>query len=99
MAAVGETLVNPVTGEEITWRRLDDDVLEWEDVWTRPGHRAAPHIHPEMEERWTVIDGRAAFRIGDGDGDEQIVEAGESITAPAGVPHEGWNPTDGTVRM
>jgi mannose-6-phosphate isomerase-like protein (cupin superfamily) len=102
MAKPGETIVNPVTGEEITWVRVDPDVLEWDDVWTRAGHRAAPHVHPAMEERWTVIEGRAAFRIGgDGskDGEERLIAAGESITAPAGVPHEGWNPTEKPVRL
>lgn len=95
MAQVGETIVNPVTGEEITWRRVDSDVLEFDDVWTRPGHRAAPHVHPKMEEAWTVVEGRAAFHIGD-DG-ERVLGPGESITAPPGVPHAGWNPTGGRV--
>ena len=95
MATVGETIVNPVTGEEITWRRVDDDVLEWDDVWTRPGHRAAPHMHPGMEEQWTVVEGHAAFRIGDED--ERVISQGQSITASAGVPHAAWNPTEGPV--
>lgn len=97
MARVGETIANPVTGEEITWRRVDDDALEWDDVWTRPGHRAAPHVHPQMEERWTVVEGEAAFRVGDGD--EQRLQPGDAITAPAGVAHTAWNPTNDTVRL
>ena len=97
MAQVGETITNPVTGEEITWLRIDADVLEWEDVWTRPGHRAAAHVHPAMTERWQVIEGRAAFRIGE-DG-ERVLDPGESITAPQGVAHSAWNPTDGPVRL
>jgi quercetin dioxygenase-like cupin family protein len=97
MAQVGETIVNPVTGEEITWLRLDSDVIEWEDVWTRPGHRAAAHVHPAMTERWEVLEGRAAFRIGD-DG-ERVLGPGESIVAPKGVTHTGWNPTDEPVRL
>ena len=96
MAQVGETIVNPATGEEITWLRVDDEVLEWEDVWTRAGHRAAAHVHPTMTERWDVIDGTAAFEI---DGQQSTLTAGESISAPAGVPHEGWNPTDAPVRL
>jgi len=96
MAQVGETIVNPATGEVITWLRVDDEVLEWEDAWTRPGHRAAPHVHPTMTERWEVVDGTAAFVIGD---EATTLGPGESITAPAGVPHEGWNPTDEPVRL
>ena len=97
MAAVGETIVNPVTGEEITWVRVDSDLLEWDDVWTRPGHRAAPHVHPALEERWTVVEGSAAFLIGDDE--ERILGPGESITAPPGIAHAAWNPTDGPVRL
>jgi mannose-6-phosphate isomerase-like protein (cupin superfamily) len=96
MAQVGETIVNPATGEEITWLRVDDEVLEWEDAWTRPGHRAAPHVHPTMTERWEVIEGNAAFEI---DGHRSTLGPGESSTARAGVPHEGWNPTDRPVRL
>jgi mannose-6-phosphate isomerase-like protein (cupin superfamily) len=100
MARVGETIENAVTGERITWRRVDAAALEWEDVWPRPGHRAAPHVHPGMEERWQVTAGQAAFRIGaDGPGSERVLGVGESIVAPAGVTHSGWNPTDGEVRL
>jgi mannose-6-phosphate isomerase-like protein (cupin superfamily) len=97
MATMGETIVNPATGEEITWLRVEDEVLEWEDVWTRPGHRAAPHVHPRMAERWCVVEGQAAFRIG---GDpERVLGDGDEIVAPAGVAHAAWNPTDAPVRL
>lgn len=97
MARVGETIVNPVTGEAITWRRVDAEVLEWDDLWTRPGHRAAPHVHPAMEERWEVVEGRAAFSIGGND--EVIIDVGETIVAGPGVPHGAWNPTEAPVRL
>ena len=97
MAQVGETIVNPVTGEEITWRRIDPELLEWDDVWTRPGHRTAAHVHPAMEERWQVVEGQAAFQIGD-DG-ERTLGPGEAIAAPPGVAHEAWNPTADPVRL
>jgi uncharacterized RmlC-like cupin family protein len=96
MARAGETIANPVTGEEITWSRVGDGVLEWDDVWTRPGHRAAPHAHPRMEESWRVVEGQAAFRIG---GQERVLGPGEEITAPPGVVHAAWNPTAAPVRL
>lgn len=97
MARVGETIVNPATGEQITWVRIEPDVLEWDDVWTRPGHRAAAHVHPAMTESWQVVEGRAAFRVGDDE--ERVLGPGEAIVAPNGVPHVGWNPTEGPARM
>jgi quercetin dioxygenase-like cupin family protein len=100
VARPGETILNPVTGERITWIRVEPGVLEWEDVWTRPGHRVAPHVHPGMEERWQVTAGRAAFRIGaEGDVPERVLAAGESVVAPRGVPHVGWNATDSEARL
>lgn len=100
MATTGQEIVNPATGERIVFRRISRDtggeVLELDAVWTRPGHRAQMHTHPIMEERWTVLAGTARFRIGD---DERTVQAGESIVAPSGVPHIGWNPTSEPVRL
>ena len=96
MARAGETIVNPDSGEEITWLRVDDDVLEWEDTWP-PGHRVLPHVHPGMEESWLVLEGEPAFRIGDGP--DRLLGPGQTIVAPAGVAHGGWNPTDKPVRL
>jgi hypothetical protein len=69
MASAGDELVNPITGERIVFRRTaaetDGRLLEMEAFWTRPGRRAAEHVHPEMQERWDVIAGTPSFRIDD----------------------------------
>jgi mannose-6-phosphate isomerase-like protein (cupin superfamily) len=96
MAHEGQTVENAATGERITFVSITDDLLVMDDVWPRPGHRAIEHVHPEMEERWTVIEGRAAFRIG---AEELELNAGEWVVAPPGVPHLAWNPTDAPVRL
>ena len=96
MAHEGQTVENAATGERITFVSITDELLVMDDLWPRPGHRAIEHVHPEMEERWTVIEGRVAFRIG---GDEHELGPGEWVLAPAGVRHLAWNPTDGPVRL
>jgi mannose-6-phosphate isomerase-like protein (cupin superfamily) len=96
MAHEGQTVENAKTGERITFVSIAPDLLVMDDLWPRPGHRAIEHLHPEMEERWEVLEGRAAFRIG---GDEREAGPGESVVAPPGVPHLAWNPTDGPVRL
>lgn len=92
VARAGEKIENPLTGEEILFVRTaaetDGELLELEDVWSRPGQRAPEHVHPEMEERWELLSGLAAFRIG---GVERTATAGEVVVAPAGVPHLAWN--------
>ena len=53
---------NPRTGERIEFEVRTPELLVIDTVWTRPGHRAVEHVHPEMEECFEVIEGRAAFR-------------------------------------
>ena len=100
MARSGQTVENPATGERITFvqtaAETAGELLVMDDVWPRPGHRAAEHVHPGMEERWEVVAGRAAFRIGD---EEVELGPGEVAVAPPGTPHLAWNPTDGEVRL
>jgi quercetin dioxygenase-like cupin family protein len=93
---MNRTIVNPATGEEITFLAESPELLVMESAWTRPGHRATEHVHPGMEERWVVLEGAAAFRIG---GEEVRAGPGDEVVAPAGVPHLAWNPTDGPVRL
>lgn len=35
------------------------------DTWIEPGGRLPPHLHPNQEERWTVVEGSARFQLGD----------------------------------
>jgi quercetin dioxygenase-like cupin family protein len=100
MASAGETVVNPATGERVTFVKTAADtggeLLELELVWSRPGQRAPAHVHPEMEERYEVLEGTAAFRIGD---EERTARAGDVVTVPPGTTHLAWNPTDVRVRL
>ena len=90
-------LENPHTGERIAFVEETSDLLVVEAVWPRRGRRTGAHAHPGMEERWTVIEGRGAFRIGD----RAVREAGpgETVTAPSGIFHEAWNPQDTPARV
>jgi mannose-6-phosphate isomerase-like protein (cupin superfamily) len=98
MARAGDELVNPLTGERIVFRRTAAEtagrLLEMDDFWTRPGHRAPEHVHPQMQERWEILAGNAAFRIG---GVERIARPGQVVVATAGVPHLAWNPIEEPV--
>lgn len=95
MAQGGQEIVNNVTGERIVFRRTaadtGGDLLEFDDYWTRPGHRAPEHVHPRMEESWEVVSGTPRFRIG---GEEIEPRVGDTVVAPAGVAHMGWNAGD-----
>jgi mannose-6-phosphate isomerase-like protein (cupin superfamily) len=100
VARAGQTVENAATGERITFvqtaAETGGELLVMESVWPRPGHRAPAHVHPAMEERWEVLAGRAAFRIGE---EERELGPGEAAVAPPGTPHLAWNPTEGEVRL
>lgn len=72
------------TGEQVEFVSESSECLVMFSTWTRPGHRAIEYIHPNMEERFEVLEGRAAFRV---DGIEAEVPAGGTVTVPAGRRH------------
>lgn len=100
MARSGDTISNPVTGEVITFARTAEDtggeLLVLHDTWTKRGQRAAPHVHPTMEERFEVVKGRVGLVV---DGVEYTLEAGEEFAVPPGTPHVAWNAADGHTRV
>jgi mannose-6-phosphate isomerase-like protein (cupin superfamily) len=53
--------------------------------WLDPGMAGPPvHVHPTAEDSFEVIEGALDFCV---DGKWRTLRAGESATAPAGVPH------------
>ena len=97
MAAQGDSVIeNPRSGERVEFVSETPEVLTMLTTWTRPGHRIAEHIHPNMEERFEVLEGRAAFLV---DGIEIVATVGEVVIARPGSRHRAWNPTDAPVRL
>lgn len=35
------------------------------DSWMEPGGALPAHMHPQQEERWSVVEGHVRFRLGD----------------------------------
>lgn len=93
-----DIVVNRATGERIRFMLTAADtggeLLVMEDHWTRPGHVVPRHVHPGIEERWTVIEGRVAYSV---DGVETVAGPGDSVVAPPGVPHSARDAGDGEV--
>ena len=92
MSKAGDTIENPVTGERIVVRVGTEDsggeLLEV-DAFVQPGGAVTgEHVHPAIEERFTVVRGRVGFRI---DGRESIAQLGRPLHVPPGVAHDWWN--------
>jgi quercetin dioxygenase-like cupin family protein len=97
VAAQDDSVIeNPRSGERVEFVSETSEALTMLTTWTRPGHRAAEHIHPNMEERLQVLEGRAAFAV---DGIEVVATPGEVVVARPGSRHLAWNPTDAPVRL
>jgi quercetin dioxygenase-like cupin family protein len=54
------------------------------------------HMHPNSDDTFAVIDGTLEVYI---DGEWRSVRAGETATAPAGMPHTFRNASDQTVKV
>jgi mannose-6-phosphate isomerase-like protein (cupin superfamily) len=64
--------------------------------WLDAGMPGPPlHVHPTADDSFEVIEGALDFCVG---GEWKTIRAGESATAPAGVPHTLRNSTPDPVR-
>jgi quercetin dioxygenase-like cupin family protein len=91
-------LVHPVTGERIVFRKrareTGGEFLELNLYMAPRGFIAAPHIHPNQEERFEISGAEVMFRVG---GVERLYKPGEVAVVPAGVAHAWWNPSETEV--
>jgi quercetin dioxygenase-like cupin family protein len=58
-------------------------------------HGPYQHVHPEQDETLEVVSGRMGVQV---DGEEHVLEAGDSIDIERGVPHRYWNEGPGELR-
>src|SRR5215207_5447613 len=88
MFPTGVVLHNPVTGE---YARVVEHTAERAvgELLAVPGAAVAgPHLHPDQEERFEVVDGVMGYRLGEDRGE---LRSGGAITVPPGVVHDWWN--------
>lgn len=87
----GEVFDNPVTGECVVVLTDPDEQVEGvlvAQLRVRPGGRVATaHFHPQIRERFHVIDGEVGFLLGD---EKRKLGAGESAEVPPGMVHDWW---------
>ena len=100
MAWAGQEIENPEIGERLRFVRTaadtDGQLLETEQ-WLMPGGSGGTlHVHPEQEERFTVIAGALRVRIG-----RKQLEFGPEETAvvPPGTPHVFENASPQTTHF
>lgn len=97
---IGTTIRSPQTGETLTFLSTyssSNGALFKAELLLEPGkYVSRSHIHPELEERFVVLEGKFGWKRGKETG---VAEAGETIIVPIGVPHFQWNAGDTPVRI
>jgi len=92
MCKAGDVAENPVTGEYVVVRigtKETGGELLVVDLYIRPGGAVmGEHVHPTIEERFTVLRGQVGFRLS---GQVATAEPGVTLLAAARVPHDWWN--------
>jgi quercetin dioxygenase-like cupin family protein len=92
LSKAGDVFENPITGERAVVRvgteESGGDLLV-SDLYVSPGGRvAAEHVHPIINEWFTVISGKVGFRL---NGRESVAEIGQRLHIPSGTVHDWWN--------
>ena len=81
---------DPVTRVRQTFENRGDTLVV--DTWMEPGGALPAHFHPQQEERWSVVEGQARFRLAE---DVCVIgpSDGEILVAP-NVVHGVWSSSD-----
>ena len=100
MSRAGDAIENPVTGERVVVRlgteETGGELLVVEALVKPGGAVTGEHVHPAIEEYFTVVSGRVGFRL---DGRESIAEPGQRLRVPAGMAHDWWNAGEEEARI
>ncbi|MGH2757733.1 MAG: cupin domain-containing protein [Actinomycetota bacterium] len=95
MAVSGQVLNNPISGEQITFRKTaadtDGELLVIDLELSPNGHVPGAHVHPIQEERFEVVTGTMRFRKGLR---TITAHAGDTVVVRPGTVHRFENATD-----
>lgn len=102
MSPAGRHVVNPVTGESITFLETAAETdgerfrMEIRIEAGRSGMAGPVHFHPHQVETFHVLAGTPLFSM---DGEASTAAAGDVVTIPRGVPHIFGNAGPGELHM
>lgn len=92
MARTGQVIINPLTGERITFlktaRETRGKLLRFDCRAPSHGARLPAHVHETSTERFAVLSGALGVMRG---GRTYVLHAGQGIVIPAKVKHQWWN--------
>lgn len=81
--------------EDLTVIRADSEVFEVEAAYLPHGNPPPPHIHPDQDEHFAILDGVLHVDLG---GQARDLSAGDELTIPRRQVHRMWNQGGQPVR-
>jgi quercetin dioxygenase-like cupin family protein len=100
MIRAGDTVVNPVSGETITFIETSAEtggVYTLIECSVRPGGGVPmAHVHPRQSETFEVLEGELSLKAGR---DKLVAQAGDVVIVSPGQVHKFWNASDSVVRF
>jgi mannose-6-phosphate isomerase-like protein (cupin superfamily) len=82
---------DPVLKQRYRFARAGDTLTV--EAWVDPGGGVTPHVHPNLEERFTVLDGEIEFLVG------RRWETRSEVIVPKGTRHAYRNASGGPAHM
>jgi quercetin dioxygenase-like cupin family protein len=91
-----ETTYKLTPSESVTVRKREADVLEVEGSYGPHGKPPPAHHHPAQDEHFEVLAGKLTTKV---DGEERVLEQGDTIDISRGTAHQMWNAGDEPARV
>ena len=95
---LARTVTHKFTGEQVTFLQTaadtDGQLLHIEVKLPPQGDGPPLHVHDEFEERFEVIDGQLTVFVAER---KMVLQKGETVIAPIGIPHTFTNEHDAPV--
>jgi quercetin dioxygenase-like cupin family protein len=91
-----QTMLDDAHGKRLIFLESTPQKLRFNEISSPHTGPVPPHIHVKQTERFEVKSGTLKMRLHN---EEYVLEAGENIVVPTGVPHTYWNPYDQEVHL
>ncbi len=93
---MAETTYKLTPSESVTVKKHDDEVLEVEGNYGPKGKPPPAHLHPDQDEHFEVLEGSLRTKV---DGEERVLDEGDTLDIPRGTSHQMWNDGDDPARV
>jgi len=95
MPQQGDRILNPRTGQEMTFTLMSAEELRIDSVNPSSDLREPAHVHPRQTSGAEVQSGELVFEV---DGAVRRLGPGERIEVPPNTPHRFWNEGEEAAR-